>query len=156
MTYDGHEADAIELTDRQRQVWDMSYGVGSREGQGKMKAPDIAQELGISANAVYVHRRRIKTIIEQRNGGDLSPKRIIRQESRLEMAIAALEAEMQGMDDEEETLQARLDQIHRQRPEVEKVLDSLRSVATPTEEESTQDGAGDPNQDGHAEEAAIR
>lgn len=133
----------VRLTDRQRQVWEMTTGTGKYAEEGRIKAPEIAERLGISANAVYVTRRRVKQILgvdSDDGGGRLSPKRIIRQESRLQMAIEALEAELTGSLDEEATLMARVDQLRHERPEVERVLNDLKSVVSP---DGRRDGDGE-------------
>lgn len=152
-TQDGASAESatgVKLTDRQREIWEMTKGMGKWEGR-PMKAPEIADTLGISANAVYVTRRRVKQIIEDASGGR-APKRIIRQESRIEMAIEALEAELTGSIEEEAALMARVEQLQRERPEVERVLKDLRSVATPS---GNNDGSRDGSSDGAGKEHAA-
>lgn len=120
------------LTARQRQVWEMTHGMGDYEGP--MRADEIAKELGITPNAVYVTRRRVRAILEEKGlvePGTRQPKRIIRQRSGLEEAIDSLETQLEGYETEVERLRTRLEQIERQKPELEEALGRLKAIAEP-------------------------
>lgn len=126
-----NDVTTIKLTDRQREVWEMSHGLGEFSAQGPMRAKEIAEALGISANAVYVTRRRVRQILDGEVGSGQAPKRIIRNGNHLEHAITSLEEELAGYDGEIERINARLEEIERRKPEVEETLDKLRNLISP-------------------------
>lgn len=116
------------MTTRQRQVWEMTHGLGEFEGK-PMTAQEIATALGITTNSVYVTRRRVKKMLGLDDEPTrLMPKRIIRQESGIQSAVRSLQTELDGYTEEEEALRARLEQIEREKPEVEAALNKLRAV----------------------------
>lgn len=113
------------LTDRQRQIWERSAGIGEFNGR-PMTAVEIAKELGVTTNNVYVTKRRVRTILGMDSKQE--PKRIIKQESNLDSAVSSLQKELDGYEAEVERLNARLEQIEREKPVVEAALDRLRGV----------------------------
>jgi DNA-binding CsgD family transcriptional regulator len=119
----------VPLTDRQRQVWEMTHGLG--DYNQPMRASEIAKELGISTNAVYVTRRRVRQILEDQGlvrPGEKQPKRIIRQKSGLEEAIDSLRDQLLGYDSEEESLKNRLELIEKTRPDLQEALERLERL----------------------------
>jgi DNA-binding CsgD family transcriptional regulator len=122
-----------DLTPRQRQVWEMTHGLG--EFDKPKSASEIAQALGITSNSVYVTRRRVKKLLGLDEGEFASPKRIIRHESNgLTSAERSLQAQLDGYEREESELKDRLGQIKREKPEVEKALGLLRGLSEKAEE----------------------
>jgi prefoldin subunit 5 len=96
-----------------------------------MRASEIAKELGISTNAVYVTRRRVRQILEDQGlvrPGEKQPKRIIRQKSGLEEAIDSLRDQLLGYDSEEESLKNRLELIEKTRPDLQEALERLERL----------------------------
>lgn len=121
------------LTARQRQVWEMTHGLG--DYATPMSAGEIAKALGITTNSVYVTRRRVKKLLgiaDEPTG--LMPKRVFRQESGLQVAQRQLQEQLDGYDQEEESLRGRLQQIEREKPEIAEALKRLRAVTEKTEE----------------------
>lgn len=115
------------LTDRQRQVWEMTHGLGDYDRP--MSAAEIAKALGITTNSVYVTRRRVKKTLGLDEGEQrLMPRRIIRQENGLEVAKRQLQEQIDGYTQEEEVLRKRLDQIEREKPEIQEALNRLVAV----------------------------
>jgi DNA-binding CsgD family transcriptional regulator len=137
--------DRIHLTPRQREVWEMTHGIGAFDEP--MNAKEIAAQLGITDNAVYVTRRRVRQILEQAGieSGGRTPKRIMsdsaQKASHLDQAIAELEAQYNAYDSEEAKLQARIEQISREKPEVKASLDRLRAISGIVEEVVAEDSA---------------
>lgn len=121
--------DLSVLTSRQRQIWEMSQGLGEWEGNPQ-DARQIADALGVTTNNVYVTRRRAKQILHgEETQHRREPKRILRTGAGgLQTALAALQEQLDGYKDEEATLRARLDQIEREKPEVENTIKRLRKV----------------------------
>jgi hypothetical protein len=112
----------------------MTHGLG--EFEKAMNAQAIASALGITTNSVYVTRRRVKALLGlDGEAGRLTPKRIIRQESGLELAVRSLEEQLTGYDQEESDLKERLAQIEREKPEIEQALKGLRGLTEQPERE---------------------
>lgn len=122
------------LTPRQRQVWEMSNALG--EFDRKMNAGEISKVLGITTNSVYVTRRRVKKLLGLDDGEMIQPRRIIRQESGLEVAKRQLEEQVVAYNEEEQNLRERLEQIERERPEIKAALERLEAVTKPVEREA--------------------
>lgn len=123
----------MPLGARQKQVWEMTHGLG--EYKTPMRAREIADTLGISTNSVYVNRRRVRKILEDHGvlsgtPAKIQPRRIIRQtsENRMDSVIHTIEEQIQGYDDEERALTERLEQIRKEKPELEAALNRLRTV----------------------------
>lgn len=114
-----------ELTDRQRQIWERLEGIGEFEGRPQ-KPAQVAAELGVTTNNVYVTRRRVRSALGIE--GMRTPKRIIRQESNLDSAVHSLQSQLDGYEEETRHLQERLEQIERERPAIESALERLRDV----------------------------
>lgn len=115
------------LTDRQREIWERLQGLGEFDGK-PMKVTEVAKELGITTNNVYVTKRRVKTLLGMENKH--SPKRIVQQQSNLESAVESLQKELSGYEEEKARLHERLEQIEHERPAVEAALERLRAVTT--------------------------
>lgn len=122
------EPDISKLTSRQSEIWQRTQGLGEWEGKPQ-KATEIARDLGVTTNNVYVTRRRVKTILGL---DEQKPKRIIHQESNLDAAISSLQAELDGLDEEKSQIESRLEQIQRERPGIEAALDRLFAVTDNT------------------------
>ncbi len=125
------DTSSMPLSPRQRQVWEMSYGLGDYEKP--LKAKDISEALNISTNSVYVHRRRVRKMLEDHGilpVGERSPKRIIRQpaENRMDNVVSNLQAELEGYNKEEQALKQRLETIEKEKPELEAALERLQRV----------------------------
>lgn len=121
----------VRLTNRQKQVWEMTHGLG--EYEQPMKAQEISKMLGISTNAVYVTRRRVKQLLEREGieTGELRPKRIVRHASGKEAAVLALRRQLEEFDREENALRERLEQIENERPEITIALRHLDGAREP-------------------------
>lgn len=118
----------VKLTERQRQVWEMTNGLGEFDGN-PMRAQEIAEKLGITPNSVYVTRRRVKQALEnQGHSTERSPLRYRKQKSHLEQAVESLETELAGYDKEKADLEARIEQIERERPAVQAAIERLKAV----------------------------
>lgn len=122
----------MPLSPRQREVWELSYGLG--ENKQPMRAKEISEKLGISTNSVYVHRRRVRKMLEDHGflpSVERQPKRIIRQtnsENRMDNVVQSLQAELDGYNEEEKSLKQRLEQIEKEKPELEAALERLKVV----------------------------
>lgn len=124
-------SDFPSITDKQRKVWEMTYGLN---GYQSMKAKEIARKLEMTPNSVYVHRRRVKKMLEDHgliDKGEIKPKRIIypqQQSNRLEYLIFSLEKELEEYEEEEKTIRARLDKIEKEKPEIESAINRFRNL----------------------------
>lgn len=119
--------EGVQLTARQRQIWEMLNGIGDYEGDGEKTVKEVADSLEITPSAVYVARQRIKEVLGL-DTAERQPKRFVRIEGGVPTAIKELRGELSAIEDEESKIEARKAEIDRRKPELEGAIASLEKL----------------------------
>jgi DNA-binding CsgD family transcriptional regulator len=113
------EWNGVEITERQKQIMELS--------EQHPKAQDVADELGISVNAVYVSRQRVKDVLNGKNGG---PRRIVKREEweaerELQEVAQMAQSKLAAIDEREQALTKELDELRKAKAGLTRVTENI-------------------------------